>query len=189
VSEDRTRDLRIMRPTRYQLRYRRHGVKEKTAPGSDACETACETGPTKSRSQPVKRPGLRVDRHLWSSGRDASPIRRRSTVDGQASTPQSLPPRVRRASERGASNLASTSAARAVGCFAQWHDSRLGRERSRAQFPEQPYANESSQVALKVEARGGPLVAKDDPQLAAWSSGVILAWGARGPGRSSRRVP
>ena len=26
VSEDRTRDLRIMRPTRYQLRYHRHGT-------------------------------------------------------------------------------------------------------------------------------------------------------------------
>ena len=26
VSEDRTHDLRIMRPTRYQLRYHRHGT-------------------------------------------------------------------------------------------------------------------------------------------------------------------
>jgi hypothetical protein len=32
---------------------------------------------------------------------------------------------------------------------------------------------------------GGPLVAQDDPRLVAWSSGVILASGARGPGLSS----
>ncbi len=52
VIEGRTRGLRIMRPTRCQLRYPRHGVNEKTAPGSDACEAAWETGRAKSRSRP-----------------------------------------------------------------------------------------------------------------------------------------
>ncbi len=74
-----------------------------------------------------------------------------------------------------------------TGCLVQWRDSRSGCERSRAQSPEQP--NEPSQVALKVEARGGPLIAQDDPQLVAWSSGVNLASGARSPGGGSRSSP
>jgi hypothetical protein len=44
-----------------------------------------------------------------------------------------------------------------------------------------PRQREPSQDALKVEARGGP--------LAAWSSGVILASGARGRGLTSRSSP
>jgi hypothetical protein len=60
------------RPTRYQLPYRRHGVNNKPAPGSNACEATCETGRTKSRSQPANRPGLRVDRQLRSSGNEVA---------------------------------------------------------------------------------------------------------------------
>ncbi len=41
----------------------------------------------------------------------------------------------------------------------------------------------------KVEAMGGPLAAQDDTRLAAWSSGMILASGARGPGLNSRSSP
>jgi hypothetical protein len=36
---------------------------------------------------------------------------------------------------------------------------------------------------------GGPLVVQDDPRLAAWTSGVILASRARGPGVNSRSSP
>ncbi len=142
MSEGRTRDVRITRPTRYQLCYRRRGAKNKPAPGSDARAAARDTGRMKSRSQTAKQPGPRVDRQLRSSGYDApqhAEVRQLDLCQARLSpAPRSLPPRARKASERDSSSPPSPSDARAVGCLVYWRDSRSGHERSRAQLPERP---------------------------------------------------
>ncbi len=156
MSEDRPHDLSIVRPWRYQLRCRRQGVNEKTAPGSHAREAACETERIKSDRNP------RNDRACALTG---ACVLMAATSAQHAEGRQLMARRVYHPRRRVCTRCVKPCVPK------RRKGSRLLRLAARfslsvravpGEFPEHPHDNESSRVALKVEARGGPLIAQDD---------------------------